>query len=230
MTLSFNLSCRAAFIFEDLTPTFGREGDLCEIRMRFAKVEKEVNIGFGLLFGAAVPTFEDDMETNMETVRVHFRVPPKVGRSFDRVIGQQLDPNSNQRHFVRDRSYVLSSFVCFDHTANFETFPPPYYLPIQSDALAGHPNTNTVEVMALFKRGNETYQSERRFEFSYVDPPILPPVSATQLPLPFPFPPFMIPGLTPDQLAQFMYPPPFTTAAMQPHAPVMFPYAPPQNS
>lgn len=30
----------------------------------------------GILFGAAVPTFEDDMDTLVDQVTIHFRVPP----------------------------------------------------------------------------------------------------------------------------------------------------------
>ena len=56
----------------------GREGDLCSCVFRFGKVEKDVNIGFGLLFGAAVPAFEEDMETEVDCVRIKFRIPPLV--------------------------------------------------------------------------------------------------------------------------------------------------------
>jgi hypothetical protein len=65
-----------AFVFEDLQPTVGREGDMCSCLFRFGKVDKDVNIGFGLLFGAAVPTFEEDMETEVDCVRIKFRIPP----------------------------------------------------------------------------------------------------------------------------------------------------------
>ena len=69
----------SAFTFESLAPAIGREGDICTCVFRFGKVEKDVNIGFGLLFGAAVPAFdEDNMETGDDSVRIRFRVPARV--------------------------------------------------------------------------------------------------------------------------------------------------------
>ncbi len=68
----------AAFTFQHLQPPFGREGDLCTCVFRFGKVDKDVKIGFGLLFGSAVPNFEDDMETDVDRVRIKIRVPPRV--------------------------------------------------------------------------------------------------------------------------------------------------------
>eukprot|EP00042_Codosiga_hollandica_P049533 m.576963 g.576963 ORF g.576963 m.576963 type:complete len:267 (+) comp57903_c0_seq10:1510-2310(+) len=106
----------AEFAFLEMHPRQGQEGDLCTVTMKFPRVTKDIDIGFGVLFGASVPTFEEDMETNLETVRIHFRIPPK------------------------------------------------------EDAFGGmQPASSRVEVMALFKRGENTFQSARRHEFCYLD-------------------------------------------------------------
>lgn len=73
-----HLVSHTAFVFEELEPSAGREGEMCSCSLRFGKIDKDINIGFGLLFGAAVPAFEEDMQTEVDHVRIKFKIPPRV--------------------------------------------------------------------------------------------------------------------------------------------------------
>ena len=105
-------------MFESLEPLSGKEGDICTCVLRFGKVDHNINIGFGMLFGSAVPSFEENMHTNTDSVQIQFKVPP------------------------------------------------------MADAVGGL-GSSKVEVMSLFKRGDETFKAEKRFEFEYTTPCLL---------------------------------------------------------
>ena len=122
-------------------PLSGKEGDICTCVLRFGKVDHNINIGFGMLFGSAVPSFEENMHTNTDSVQIQFKVPP------------------------------------------------------MSEAVGGL-GSSKVEVMALFKRGDETFKAEKRFEFEYTAHSAATPPHAQQpAPAPMPLPIQMMPGM-----------------------------------
>ena len=120
-------------MFESLEPLSGKEGDICTCVLRFGKVDHNINIGFGMLFGSAVPSFEENMHTNTDSVQIQFKVPP------------------------------------------------------MADAVGGL-GSSKVEVMSLFKRGDETFKAEKRFEFEYTTPPSAVATPSSQHPAPMPMP------------------------------------------